>query len=179
VSPSPWWIAVSAPVCVLAIGLLIRVIRSLIRTTRASVVSSFPLRERQIVALPSAGDYDLYVEGRHFSRDFGGLDFALTDAAGASLPLRGSLFRTEVSSLSRVRLKLRSFRAPAAGDFTLSVTGIPAAQDPANRLVVARPFVAALIGHVLGLIAVSVLVIGSLGATIALGLLARGWVPSQ
>lgn len=177
-TPDPWWIAVSAPVFLLAVGLLIRIARSLIRTTRGSIVASLPLRERQVVALPSAGDFDLYVEGKRFSCDFAGLDFALADATGADVPLQGSLVRTQVSSGSRVRLKVRSLRAPGAGDFTLAVTGIQPEQDPENRLVVARPFGAALVAHILGLIAVGLLVIASLGATIALVLYARGWTPA-
>jgi hypothetical protein len=166
VSPALWWIALTVPACLVSVWLGIRTVRSLIRTTRASLVASVPLCERQTLPLPSAGDYDLYVEGKRFSRDFGGLDFALADRSGTALPMRRSLLRTQVSSGSRVRLAVRSFRVDAAGDVTLSTTGIRPAQDPENRIVIARPFRAALVAHVLALVGLSIAAIGSLVGTI-------------
>ena len=177
-SPAPWWIAVTVPVCLVSVWLLIRTVRSLIRTTRASVAASVPLREQQILALPGAGHYLLYVEGKRLSRDFGGLDFALSDRSGATLPLRRTLLRTQLSSLSRVRLALRNFRVDAAGDVTLSTTGIRPEQDPENRIVIARPFGAALVAHVLALIGLSIVAIGSLVGTILLAVFAGGSAPA-
>jgi hypothetical protein len=122
----------------------------------------------------SRGDYDLYVEGKPLSRDFGGLDFALSDPSGATLPMRRLLLRTQSSSLSRVRLALRSFRVEAAGDVTLSATGIAPGQDPENRIVIARPFRAALVAHVLALVGLSIAAIGSLVGTILSAVFAGG-----
>jgi hypothetical protein len=178
VSPALWWIAVTVPVFLVSVWMGIRTVRSLIRTTRASVVASVPLRERQILSLPGAGDYDLYVEGKALSRDFGGLDFALSDPRGATLPMRRLLLRTQSSSLSRVRLALRSFRVDAAGDVTLSATGIAPGQDPENRIVIARPFRAALVAHVLALVGLSIAAIGSLVGTILSAVFAGGAAPA-
>ena len=177
-SPAHWWIAVTVPVLLVSVWLGIRTVRSLIRTTRASVVASVPLRARQTLSLPGAGRYDLYVEGKRLSRDFGGLDFALSDRSGTALPMRRLLLRTQSSSLSRVRLALRSFRADAAGDLTLSATGIDPGQDPENRIVIARPLRAALAAHVLALVGLSIAAIGSLVATILLALSAGGAAPA-
>ena len=71
-SPALWWIAVTVPVFLVSVWMGIRTVRSLIRTTRASVVASVPLRERQILSLPGAGDYDLYVEGKEALFDVDG-----------------------------------------------------------------------------------------------------------
>ena len=177
-SPAPWWIAVTVPVCLVSVWLLIRTVRTLIRTTRASVVASVPLRGQQILPLSGPGNYQLYVEGKRLSRDFGGLDFALSDRSGATIPMRRLLLRTQVSSLSRVRLALRSFRVDAAGDVTLSTTGIRPAQDPENRIVIARPFRAALVAHVLALVGLSFVAIGSLVGAILVAVFEGGAAPA-
>lgn len=129
-SPALWWTGLTVPAGLVSVWLGIRTVRSLIRTMRASVVASAPLRERQILPLPGAGSYDLYMEGKRLSRDFGGLDFALSDRSGATIPVRRLLLRTQVSSLSRVRLALRSFDVDAEGDVVLTTSGI----RPARRI---------------------------------------------
>lgn len=177
-SPALSWIAVMVPVFLVSVWLGIRTVRSLIRTTRASVVASVPLRERQILSLPAAGDYDLYVEGKPLSRDFGGLDFALSDRSGTALPMHRLLLRTHASSLSRVRLALRSFRVDAAGDVSLSASGLEPDQDPENRIVIARPFRAALVAHVGALVGLSIAAIGSLVGTILAAVFAGGAAPA-
>ena len=77
-----------------------------------------------------------------------------------------------------MRLALRSFRVDAAGDVTLSTTGIRPEQDPENRIVIARPFGAALVAHVLALPGLSIVAIGSLVGTILVAVLARGSAPA-
>ncbi len=177
-SPALWWTGLTVPAGLVSVWLGIRTVRSLIRTTRASVVASAPLRERQILPLPGAGSYDLYVEGKRLSRDFGGLDFALSDRSGATIPMRRLLLRTQVSSLSRVRLALRSFDVGAAGDVALTTSGIRPAQDPENRIVIARPSRAALVAHLLALVGLSIAAIGSLVGTILLALFEGGSAPA-
>ena len=135
---------------------------------RDSVVASIPLRAEQRFALPHAGTYDLYVEGVRFRRDFGGVDFALADPAGAVVNLRPVLFRTTVSAVSRVRLLLRRFTAPGAGTFTLRITGIKPDQDPENRIVFATPVTARMVLHILAIIALGMLLLGSLIASVLL-----------
>ena len=173
-SPAPWMIAVTAPVFALAAWLLIRTIVSLVRAMRASVIASLPLRERVVATLPAAGVYDVAVEGRRFTRDFGGLDFALADRNGAAIPLRRSLVRPTVSSGSRVRMVLRSFQLAAPGEVALSIRGIRPQVDPDDHIVFARPIGATIVGHVLALIACAALTIGSLVATILLILRLQG-----
>lgn len=141
-------------------------IRSLIRTMRGSVVAAIPLRDVQTFSLPQPGALDLYVEGTRFSRDFGSVEFALSDPAGAAVNLQSVWFRTTISGASRVRLHLRSFKVVEAGDFTLRITGIKPYQDPANRIVFATPVRARMVLHVLALIALGILTMASLGGLI-------------
>lgn len=152
------WLAL----CLLAVLVLGVAMRSLVRTLRASVVASLPLQLEQKIDLPGAGAYELFVEGTRFSADFRSVEFQLWDAGGASVPVRPALFRVLVSGLKRVRLKLAGFEAPAPGRYLVRVTGIRPDQDPGNRIVVATPVAAKVVAHVLAMIALSVLAIGSL-----------------
>ncbi|HEV8096129.1 MAG TPA: hypothetical protein VGP71_10390, partial [Burkholderiales bacterium] len=141
------WLALTVPVLAVAVVLLVLTIRSLIDVMRSSIVASVPLRAEMRIALPRAGDYDLYVEGAFMSRDFGALEFFLTDASGAPVALHAVLFRTRVSSFSRVRLQLRHFQVAGAGTFTLRLTGIRENQDAENRIVIASPVTAKMVLH--------------------------------
>lgn len=165
------WLALTVPVFVVAAVLLGLTIRSLIRAVRASVVASVALRAKERLALPRAGNYDLYGEGTFMSRDFGALEFSLSDSAGAAVPLHSVLFRTKVSSFTRVRLKLRHFTVADAGTFTLRVTGIRENQDPENRIVIATPVTMKMVLHILVIVVLAMLTIGSLvgSSLIALG----------
>lgn len=156
------WLALTVPAFLIAAVLLGLTIRSLIHTMRGSVVASVPVRAEQRFALPRAGDYDLYVEGKFLSRDFGALEFSLTDASGAPVTLHPVLFRTTVSSFSRVRLQLRHFHTADPGTFTLRVTGIRENQDPENRIVFAAPVTARMVLHILAIVLLSILTIASL-----------------
>lgn len=172
--PTPWWLLATVPAFLISTWLLVRTIRSLIRTTQRSVVASVPLQGRQTLALPEAGAYDLFVEGKRMSRDFAGLDFALEDGAGASIPLNRFVVRTTVSGISRVRVKVRGFRLHEAGPVTLSIQGIREGSDAENRLVFGRPFLGALVVHVLALVVLGASTIGALVGTILVIVLGRG-----
>jgi hypothetical protein len=167
----PAWLALTVPLFAIAVVLLVLTIRSLIDLVRGSVVTSVPLRAEMRIALPRATDYDLYVEGTLLSRDFGALEFFLTDSSGAPVAHHPVLFRTRVSSFSRVRLQLRHFRAASAGTFTLRVTGIRENQDAENRIVIASPVTARMVLHILAIIGLAMLSLAALGGSIAIALL--------
>jgi hypothetical protein len=163
--PSPSWIALTAPLFVLSVWLLYRTIRSLVGTVRKSIVASVPLREEAALTVDEPGAYDLSVEGSQLSTDFGGLDFAMLRVDGTPVPMRTAWFRTTVSSVSRVRLQLRRLSVEAPGRFTLRISGIKPDQDPENRVVLSRPIGTAIVGHVLALVALGMLTVGSLVAS--------------
>jgi hypothetical protein len=160
------WLVAAVALFLIAAFLLGWTIRSLIRTVRGSVVASIPLRDVQTFSLPHPGACDLYVEGTRFSRDFGSLEFALSDPAGAAVNLQSVWFRTTISGVSRVRLHLRSFKVVDAGTLTLRISGIKPDQDPENRIVFATPVRTRMVLHILALIALGVLTMASLGGLI-------------
>ncbi len=162
--PLSHWVFLSAPAAVGAAILLGFTIRSLLRTLRSSVVASLPLAAAQPVTFAAAGSYDLYAEGGSASARFGGLDFGIADADGRDVPMHRVVFRTVVSSFTRVRVQLRSFEIPHAGTYTLRVPG--GDDRPGDvQLLLGRPVRVRVIGHILALVALGIATIGSSVAT--------------
>jgi hypothetical protein len=159
------WLFLTIPGLVLsAVGLALT-IRSLLRMLSGAAVAAIPAQPNQTFRLPEPGPYDLYIEGRLGTMDFAGLDYQLTDPAGREVPMSGVLFRATVRTLSRARLQVRSFEAAEPGLYTLRITGLrpDAARD--NRILINRPMRSAMILHILALVGLGCLMIGSLVAT--------------
>ncbi|HTE43738.1 MAG TPA: hypothetical protein VK636_00730, partial [Gemmatimonadaceae bacterium] len=156
----------TAPAALVAIALLSRTVASLLRTVRGSVVTSVPIRTEQRVTFEHDGDMVLNLDGRVLSRGAAGLRFALArvDSAGeVAVALRNVLFRTHVSSASRSRLELYSFTVPSAGAYLLRISGVdPATDYSADTVVFTRPFHGALVFHILSLIVLGIMLVGSL-----------------
>ena len=149
--------------------LLARTIAGLVRATRDSVVANLPLQPDQTFQLPSAGPYDLYLEGNRLTSIPSGLSFIVTDSAGHPVEVRTALIRVEVSSFSRARLKLADLASAAGGTFRLQIQGLPAERSSDFRVLLARPIAGTLVLHVLALIALGLVVVGSLVASALLG----------
>jgi len=165
--PGRPWIALFVPVFSIAVALIIKVVRALVRQVRRSLVAAVPLVPEQRVVLEAAGALVLAGEGRRLSTDFARLRFALTgEANGAPVPLRPVLVRTVVSGVSRVRVSLQHLALPAPGAYRLRVDGIPPRPDPASRLVFARPFGAALPLRIVALVLLGQAAIGSVVLTV-------------
>ena len=161
----------TVPVFVVSAWMLLRTVQNLTRTVRGSVVNTIPVADRQIVRFERPGDYDLYIEGRRGS-DLAGLDFRLSDSAGHTIKLHGNLLRTTVSGISHVRMKLRTFDLPQAGQYELIVSGIRA-PNPEHRIVFSRPVSGSIVGYILDLIALAALTIGSLVGSVLIFVLPR------
>jgi hypothetical protein len=80
-------------------------------------------------------------------------------------PLNLVLVPTTVSSLSRVRVPVRSFVSLGAGRLTLEVTGGGAFPDD-DRLMITRPIGGPVVVHVLTLVVLGAVTIGSLVASV-------------
>jgi hypothetical protein len=169
--PFSRWLFLTIPGFVISAILLALTIRSLLRTLSRSAVAAIPLQPSQTFQLPEAGPYDLYAEGGFATNDFFGLKYGLTDSAGRTVPMSGVLFRTHVRTFSRSRLQAQSFEAPAAGVYTLHVTGLHPNSAPDNRILINRPVRGAMVLHILALIALG---IGMIGSMVATGLLMFG-----
>ncbi len=159
------WLFLTIPAFAIAAILLGFTVRSLLRTLARSAVVSMPLEPSQTFRLAEGGPYDLFVEGSFASNDFVGLDYALADSAGRKVPMGAVVFRAHVRTLSRARLQIRSFDAPGPGDFTLRVTGVHPNSSPGDRILINRPVRSAMVLHILALLALGVVTIGSLVAS--------------
>lgn len=161
------WLLATIPAAIVAVILLSMTAMSLLRTVRRSVLMSVPLIDQQTVTFQESGTFVLNVEGKSMSRVASGLNFAIAKVDGLSaIPMHRILVRTKVSSFSRTRLGLYGFEITAPGAYALRVTGIDSnlqSDDP--EIVFTRPFGIALVLHVLALVALGALFIGSLVVT--------------
>jgi len=169
--PFSRWLLLTIPGFVISAILLALTIRSLLRTLSRSAVAAIPLQQSQTFRLTEAGPYDVYAEGGFATNDFLDLKYGLTDSAGGTVPMSGVLFRTHVRTFSRSRLQVQSFEAPAAGVYTLHITGLHPNSAPDNRILINRPVRSAAVLHILALIALG---IGMIGSAVATGLLLFG-----
>lgn len=158
------WLLLTIPVALAALALLSLTALSLLRTVRGSVIASVPIREEQQVTINSGGSFALNLEGPVFTSRPANLRFALSGAEpGTEIALNPILFRTDVSSMSRSRVELYSFAIPSPGDYTLRVEGIDPSTDYSNlAILITRQYRAALVLHVLALVALGAALTGSL-----------------
>jgi hypothetical protein len=156
------WLFLTIPVAIVAIALLALAARSLIRTVRAAVVATVPVRAEQQLVIGSDGDFALDLEAPLLGRVPTTMRFYLSHSASQSpVTLYPIAFRTEVSSMSRARLELYSFRLPAPGTYTLRIDGIdPSVDYSRHAVLITRRYVGALVLHVLALVALGVVLIG-------------------
>ncbi|MEP6574562.1 MAG: hypothetical protein ABJD11_17805 [Gemmatimonadota bacterium] len=172
------WLLITIPGILLGITLLFWTARSLVRTTRGAVLLSLPVVAEQTVEFRESGTMTLSVEGPFTSSSFSGLAFTLLDdTSGRAVRLERSLVHMRSASISRARLELYRLTLPSPGRYTLRITGLPASASPSDRIVFGRPFIGALVVHVLALIGLGGLLVGSLvltGLVVARGPAQRG-----
>ena len=150
---------------VLAIGAVAR----LVRLARRPELARVPIAERSAVELRKAGRAELAIEGPLFTPRSRGLDFALTDAAGADVPLRRLWVRSSNGGFSRTRLSLYGCDVPHPGTYELRVTGIDPAADYAGcAALFVEPSASELALTIVGLLAAVGLAAGSLATAGAL-----------
>jgi hypothetical protein len=172
VHPLTRWVFVTIPVFLVAVVLLGKTIRSLVRLTRDSPVASLPLLDEQSVELPP-GDYDLSIEGRIGTGDFAGLGYVLDDGSGLAVALRPVLFRARVNSFSTARLQLRTFSIERAGRYRLRIAGLRGTESPDDRIVIGRGAGGALIARIVAIVILGTFTIGSFVGTILFIVLPR------
>jgi len=157
---------VTVPAAITALALLTWTAVSLLRTVRRSVVASLPLRPDQHVTIDATGDCALSIEGPVGTSLPTQLRFTLASADGTTrIPLTSLAFRTEVTSMSRSRIELQGLTIPAPGDYVLHIDGLDTLDASANHracaIVFARQYGVALVLHILVLIALALVLIGS------------------
>ena len=155
------WLA--PPVFFVALVLLVLAIAGIVAAVRKSVIARLPLVERQQVEFTEAGSVILCMEGPMLSRRFRGLGYSLTDMTGTAAYNRPVLPVTS-SGVSRGRRTLRLFKIPQPGTYILQVEhlGPPQPDDAKHEFVFTRPHFAKVVACIVGIIASSGFVIGSL-----------------
>jgi hypothetical protein len=147
-----------------ALGLLVFLIVRLGQLSGRSVVQRAPLLADQTMLLQRAGRLNLCLEGPIFSTYSTRLQYSLFESAtGRPVPLTPTSLGSGSNTFTRQRVTRAAFTIPAAGWYRLVIAGFEPARDYRDyAVVVTRPFVGALIGLVLGIVAVAFVVVGGL-----------------
>ncbi|MBV9879734.1 MAG: hypothetical protein JO180_04520 [Gemmatirosa sp.] len=164
------WLALAVPGA-LAMGvLLVRVVRSLVRTVRRAVVTRVPVPPPESTAHVDFGETGTFALSLETSRltlptaRARELRVVMASETGAPLPVRAALTTTRVSSFDRVRIEIARVAVPLPGRYALRV-GRPTHVDdvaPDAAIVVSRPVGGAIVTHVLALIALGAALIAAI-----------------
>jgi hypothetical protein len=159
----PFPIEMSIGIAVLGTALLVFAIVRLLAVVRDGVIVRLPVVPAQDVEFKQAGQVVLCIEQAHFGMAFGGLGYALRDSGDRDVPSAPILFRTKVSGFSRVRLSVRSFAIPRPGRYHLLASGIAPGSDMSSAAIVfTRPFAAAMVLWILGIVFGGICLIGGI-----------------
>jgi|MudIll2142460700_1097286.scaffolds.fasta_scaffold24527_2 hypothetical protein len=153
---------VSIPVFLLSAVLLVFFISNVVRVVREAPLLSVPLLGEQEIEFAEAGPVVLCIQGPRASLRFANLNFELI-GKGAPLEGRRVWFRGRTSGISWVRMEDRSYTIPWTGRYVLQIKGLEPgnAVDSRHQIVFVRPHLGRSIGYVIGIVAASLLFIGS------------------
>ena len=172
---SRWWLLLTAPACVVGMGLIVASVLFLLRTIRVPELVRLPLATEQDVDLQDGGPLSFVVDKPRFRNVQASAlsPFApavsLEDAAGQVTKADSVLAPFTVQGVSRTRVEIARLGSILPGRYRVRVAGLAPDADIADSyLVIARPvaiwkFVAA----ILGIIASSALTLGGLIGSLA------------
>ncbi len=160
---------------------MIKTILHLLRSTRAAVVATVPIRAEQQVVFGSAGGHVLNFEAPlHARRSVSinrtlplNLNYELSRVEPPyAVPLLFTRSDVYVNSMTRSRTQLFTFGPPSAGAYTLRMNGIdPSVEYSQYAFSISRPIGFTIVSHV---IAILLLALASLGSIIVTSLLIAG-----
>jgi hypothetical protein len=167
------WLWISIPLAAASAAALWFLISGLIALLRKAQLLRAPLAEKQEVQFAEPGRVLLCVEGPHLTRRFAHIRFELRGLAGDPVEGRMVLLRTKTSGLRTTRLALLRYDLPRAGRYVLRLEGLGAQQprDSEHAVVFTRPRLKQTVAYVVGIVAASCTLIGSL-ALLLIGRLA-------
>jgi len=151
------------PVFGISAAMLVFFILGVIRVVRQAHILSVPLVEQQDIEFTEAGRVVLCMEGPLLTTRFGNLDYQLSLAEGMPVEGRTTWFHAKTSSLSKVRMELKSYELPRRGRYVLRIKGLGPGSKPDadHRIVFMRPHLATSIAYVVGITLSACLLIGS------------------
>ena len=110
---------ISVPVFGISAAMLVFFILGVMRVVRQAHILSVPLLEQQEIEFAEAGRVVLCMEGPLLTTRFGNLDYELRVAEGMPVEGRTTWFHAKTSSLSSVRMELKSYELPRRGRYIL------------------------------------------------------------
>jgi len=155
---------ISVPLFFIGVALWVHFILGVIRRVREAHLLGVPLLEEQEIQFYEAGRVVLCTQGPLLSFRFAHLDYGLTGDNGMPLEGRTTWFHSKTSGFSWVRMEVKSYRIPMPGRYMLRIKGLEpgSTADAEHQIVFMRPYLARIIGHVIGIVLASLLFIGSI-----------------
>jgi hypothetical protein len=152
------------PLFLLAAVLLVGSIRTIVKLGRSARIATLPLQEQQEVEFVEAGRVILCTEGPFLTGRFTRLRYEFTGADGVPLASHPTLFHAKSSTMSTVRMEMRSFLVERPGRHILRIEGLGAARadDAKHRIVLMRPHLLQAMGLTVGITLSGVALIASL-----------------
>ena len=172
---SRWWLLLTAPACVVGIGLIVASVLFLLRTIRVPEFARLPLVAEQDVDLQDAGPLMFVIDKPRFSnvqastfKPFA-LAVSLENAAGQVVNADRALMPVTVQGVSRTRFDVASLASIEPGRYHLRVAGLASDVDSTDTyLVIARPVEKGkMVAAILGIIASSAVALGGLIGSLA------------
>ena len=169
------WLFLTAPACVIGLGLIVASVLFLLRTIRVPEFARLPLVAEQDVDLADAGPLTFVIDKPRFSniqasafKPFA-LSISLEDAAGRAIKADPVLVPVTVQGIGRMRVDVASLASIEPGRYRLRVDGL--ASDVGSKdsfLVITRPIAKwKMVATILGIIVSSALALGGLIASVA------------
>lgn len=138
-------------------------IKSLLALLRDAEVARVPGAVEQTVAFKEPGTYVLHVEQPRLNTALHSAGFSLRDARGSEVRSTAVIFHTTKSGFSTASISVRSFDVERAGSCRLVVSGVRADADLSRvELIFTRPYAAAMVLRILGIVVGAACLIGGL-----------------
>lgn len=148
---------------VVSAGLLLGAIGRFRRDWREGEILRAPAVSRQVLHVPVAGQFGLFVEGPRYRAWGKRYDFRLYGAdSGRPVPITPCLSGAGVRTPRRSRVQRGRFALDAPGAYTLEVDGLAVGDEATCAIVLMRPMTRRVIGFVLTIVALCFCLIGSL-----------------
>jgi hypothetical protein len=169
------WLLLTAPACVVGLGLIVASVLFLLRTIRVPEFARLPLAAEQDVDLQDSGPLMFVIDKPRFSNVQAStfkpftLAVSLENGAGRVVNADKTLMPVSVQGISRTSVDIASLASIEPGHYRLRVAGLaPDVENMDSFLVIKRPMAKVqMVAAILGIIASSALALGGLIGSLA------------
>ena len=169
------WLFLTAPACVIGLGLIVVSVLFLLRTIRVPEFARLPLVAEQDVDLADAGPLTFVIDKPRFSNVQAStfkpyaLAVNLEDSTGRVVTTDKAFMPVTVQGVSRTRFDVASVASIEPGRYRLRVTGLaPDVDSTDSYLVITRPMEKwKMVAAILAIIASAALALGGLIGSLA------------